>query len=95
MANWEKKSAYLLREIVKFKTYVDSLKVAQQQKEVIEQEREARASEKAALFADAAAQQQLEASASSAPPEIAEHKRASTTALEVSPPVPPKTAQSA
>ena len=48
MANWEKKSAYLLREIVKFKTYVDSLKAAQQQKEVINQEREMRAAEKAA-----------------------------------------------
>jgi hypothetical protein len=48
MANWERKSAYLLREIVKFKTYVDSLKVAQQQKEAVEQEREVRAAEKAA-----------------------------------------------
>ena len=48
MANWERKSAYLLREIVKFKTYVDSLKAAQQQKEAVEQEREERAAEKAA-----------------------------------------------
>jgi hypothetical protein len=53
MANWEKKSAYLLREIVKFKTYVDSLKAAQEQKEVIDKERETRAPEKAALSADA------------------------------------------
>ena len=33
MANWEKKSSYLLREIVKFKTYVDSLLLAQKEKE--------------------------------------------------------------
>ena len=33
MANWEKKSSYLLREIVKFKTYVDSLLHAQKEKE--------------------------------------------------------------
>ncbi|KAI9928047.1 hypothetical protein MW887_002899 [Aspergillus wentii] len=28
MANWEKKSSYLLREIVKFRTYIDSLQAA-------------------------------------------------------------------
>jgi len=28
MANWEKKSAHLLREIVKFRTYMDSLGAA-------------------------------------------------------------------
>lgn len=33
LANWERKSAYLLREIVKFRTYIDSLKAAQTQKE--------------------------------------------------------------
>lgn len=33
MANWEKKSSYFLREIVKFKTYVDSLTLAQKEKE--------------------------------------------------------------
>lgn len=33
MANWEKKSSYLLREIVKFKTYVDSLLHGQKEKE--------------------------------------------------------------
>jgi Sec7 domain/Pleckstrin homology domain len=32
MANWEKKSSYLLREIVKFKTYVDILLLAQKDK---------------------------------------------------------------
>lgn len=35
MANWEKKSSYLLREIVKFKTYVDSLLLAQREKEKV------------------------------------------------------------
>ena len=64
LGNWEKKSAYLLREIVKFKTYVDSLKAAQQQKEVINQEREARAAEKAARGGDANEEQSGEASAS-------------------------------
>ncbi|MCJ1356225.1 MAG: hypothetical protein MMC33_006219 [Icmadophila ericetorum] len=33
MTNWERKSAYLLREIVKFRTYIDSLQAAQVQKE--------------------------------------------------------------
>lgn len=35
MANWERKSAYLLREIVKFRTYIDCLQAAQEQKEKI------------------------------------------------------------
>ena len=29
MTNWQRKSEYLLREIVKFQTYIDSLTVAQ------------------------------------------------------------------
>ena len=33
MANWERKSAYLLHEIIKFKKYVDCLQDAQVQKE--------------------------------------------------------------
>ena len=33
MANWERKSSYLLREIVKFRTYIDCLQAAQMQKE--------------------------------------------------------------
>lgn len=33
MANWERKSSYLLQEIVKFTTYVDCLKAAQSEKE--------------------------------------------------------------
>jgi hypothetical protein len=45
MANWEKKSAYLLREIVKFKTYTDSLTVAQQRKAELDKEREEREKE--------------------------------------------------
>ena len=39
MANWERKSAYLLREIVKFRTYIDGLQAAQAQKEKIYAER--------------------------------------------------------
>jgi len=35
MANWERKSSYLLREIVKFRTYIDSLRNAINQKEKI------------------------------------------------------------
>lgn len=35
MANWERKSSYLLREIVKFRTYIDCLQAAQSQKEAI------------------------------------------------------------
>ncbi|KAI4193304.1 MAG: hypothetical protein LQ346_003960 [Caloplaca aetnensis] len=33
MANWERKSSYLLKEIVKFTTYIDCLQAAQAQKE--------------------------------------------------------------
>ncbi|MCJ1467393.1 hypothetical protein MMC07_006017 [Pseudocyphellaria aurata] len=35
MANWERKSSYLLREIVKFRTYIDCLQTAETQKEKI------------------------------------------------------------
>jgi hypothetical protein len=35
MSNWEKKSSYLLREIVKFRTYIDTLQTAQSTKERI------------------------------------------------------------
>jgi hypothetical protein len=41
MANWEKKSSYLLREIVKFRTYIDCLQAAETQKKRIYEEREA------------------------------------------------------
>ena len=39
MSNWERKSSYLLREIVKFRTYIDCLQAAQTQKEKIYSER--------------------------------------------------------
>lgn len=42
MANWEKKSSYLLREIVKFSTYIDSLQAAETGKRKIYAEREER-----------------------------------------------------
>lgn len=35
MANWERKSSYLLREIGKFKIYIDCLQAAQTRKEKI------------------------------------------------------------
>jgi hypothetical protein len=41
MANWEKKSSYLLREIVKFRTYIDSLEAAEKGKQRVYEEREA------------------------------------------------------
>ncbi|KAI9643518.1 hypothetical protein NHQ30_008137 [Ciborinia camelliae] len=41
MANWEKKSSYLLREIVKFTTYIDSLHAAEVGRERIYAERAA------------------------------------------------------
>ncbi|GAP85114.1 putative Sec7 domain-containing protein [Rosellinia necatrix] len=40
MANWERKSSYLLREIVKFTTYVDSLQHASERRNEIYTERE-------------------------------------------------------
>jgi hypothetical protein len=40
MGNWEKKSSYLLREIVKFRTYIDTLQNAGQQKERINRQKE-------------------------------------------------------
>lgn len=39
MANWERKSAYLLREIVKFRTYVDCLQQAESRKQEVYAER--------------------------------------------------------
>ncbi|KAM3081245.1 hypothetical protein ACMFMF_003159 [Clarireedia jacksonii] len=41
MANWESKSSYLLREIVKFTTYIDSLHAAETLKQKIYKAREA------------------------------------------------------
>ncbi|KAH8428932.1 Sec7 domain protein [Aspergillus melleus] len=40
MANWERKSSYLLREIVKFRTYIDSLQAGIDQKNKIHATRE-------------------------------------------------------
>ncbi|KAI1173381.1 hypothetical protein F4777DRAFT_455527 [Nemania sp. FL0916] len=40
MTNWERKSSYLLREIVKFRTYVDSLQHATERRNEIYTERE-------------------------------------------------------
>lgn len=40
MTNWENKSAYLLREIVKFRTYVDALQQAESRKREIYAERD-------------------------------------------------------
>jgi hypothetical protein len=48
MANWEKKSSYLLREIVKFRTYIDCLHAAETGKARIYAERESRKAEMAA-----------------------------------------------
>ncbi|OMP85889.1 PH and SEC7 domain-containing protein C11E3.11c [Diplodia seriata] len=42
MANFEKKSAYLLRELVKFKTYIDALDYANDTRDKIYKEREER-----------------------------------------------------
>lgn len=42
MANFEKKSAYLLRELVKFKTYIDALNYANDTRDKIYAEREER-----------------------------------------------------
>lgn len=42
MANWEKKSSYLLREIVKFRTYIDCLQAADVNKQKLYAEREER-----------------------------------------------------
>ncbi|KAJ6784553.1 hypothetical protein PWT90_07757 [Aphanocladium album] len=40
MANWERKSSYLLREIVKFRTYVDCLNQAENRKREVYKERD-------------------------------------------------------
>ncbi|PYH76056.1 Sec7 domain protein [Aspergillus uvarum CBS 121591] len=45
LANWERKSSYLLREIVKFRTYIDSLSGALEQKNRIYAAREETATE--------------------------------------------------
>ena len=39
MGNWEKKSSYLLREIVKFRTYIDALKAAEVRRDEVYKQR--------------------------------------------------------
>ncbi|KAI4760561.1 hypothetical protein E4T51_06420 [Aureobasidium sp. EXF-12344] len=48
-SNWEKKSAYLLREVVKFTTYIEALDRAGRAKEKVYDERLAREQERATL----------------------------------------------
>ena len=54
MTNWERKSSYLLREIVKFRTYIDCLQAAQALREEIGRDRERDAADKSAAAAAAA-----------------------------------------
>lgn len=49
MANWERKSSYLLREIVKFRTYCECLQAAQLAKEQVYAKRRAEEAEKVEL----------------------------------------------
>ena len=53
MTNWERKSSYLLREIVKFRTYIDCLQAAQALREQIYAERVAGAAKVAETEASA------------------------------------------
>lgn len=48
MNNWQRKSDHLLREIVKFQTYVDSLVAAQKEREAVYARREEKEKEKEA-----------------------------------------------
>jgi hypothetical protein len=48
MNNWQRKSDHLLREIVKFQTYVDSLSNAQSAKDSFYARKEAKEAEKRA-----------------------------------------------
>lgn len=48
MANWEKKSSYLLKEVVKFRTYIEALEKAVVHKEKVYEERRIREEENAA-----------------------------------------------
>ena len=59
MTNWERKSSYLLREIVKFRTYIDSLNAAQAQKDKIYAEREVDAGKNADVNGDGTQTQPL------------------------------------
>jgi hypothetical protein len=37
--NWEKKSSYLLREIIKFRTYIETLQSASQRRQMVDEKR--------------------------------------------------------
>lgn len=51
MSNWERKSKYLLREIVKFRTYIDCLEAASKAKEEVVARRAEREAAKARFLA--------------------------------------------
>lgn len=55
MSNWQRKSEYLLREIVKFRTYIESLNAAAIAKEVVLARRAERDAELAVIRSNAAA----------------------------------------
>jgi hypothetical protein len=55
MSNWQRKSEYLLREIVKFRTYIESLNAASIAKEVVLARRAERDAELAVIRSNAAA----------------------------------------
>ncbi|KAI4280493.1 MAG: hypothetical protein L6R38_004418 [Xanthoria sp. 2 TBL-2021] len=61
MANWERKSSYLLREIVKFRTYIDCLQAAQAHKEVVYASKKALADEATETTGENAISDHLEA----------------------------------
>jgi hypothetical protein len=55
MSNWQRKSEYLLREIVKFRTYIESLTAASVAKEIVLARRAERDAELAVIRSNAAA----------------------------------------
>lgn len=55
MSNWQRKSEYLLREIVKFRTYIESLTAASIAKEIVLARRAERDAELAVIRSNAAA----------------------------------------
>lgn len=57
MSNWQRKSDYLLREIVKFRTYAESLQAAALAREKVLARRAEREAELAVIRARAAAEQ--------------------------------------
>lgn len=63
MSNWQRKSEYLLREIVKFRTYIESLTTAATAKEEVLARRAVRDAELAVIRSNAAAASAAAASA--------------------------------